>query len=177
MKAAVEAGNKKLAEKLARMEAESQKKLDEANKQTKILQDNFDKIQKEGDERMKLMMDQLRLETERQKQIADEKQKEIDALAAKQRQYEVDVATYKRDNASKTAEWTLKMNQWNAENERDKKEIQKKREEKEAAIAQQISSEGRLNVLKTVGGVGMMLWGGLTGNVLIASAGIALTGQ
>jgi hypothetical protein len=173
MKAAVEAGNQKMAEKLARMEAESQRKLDEANKQTRILQDNFEKIQREGDERMQLMMEELRRESERQKQIADARQREIDDLAAKQRQYEADVAKAKRDNAS-TAEWALKMNQWNTENERDKKELERKRAEKEAAIAQQISSEGRLNTLKTLGGVGMVLWGGITGNVVIASAGMAL---
>jgi hypothetical protein len=159
------------------MEAASKKKLDDANRQTHELKQNFDKIKKEGDARMQKLLDEQRAESQRNKELAELRAVEVAALAAKQREYEARIEEEKQNNANKDAEWTARITQMNVEAEKLRLNKEIKQREMAEAQAQQANNDKNLSIFKMVLGTGMAVASAVFMNPALAGASTALLGS
>jgi hypothetical protein len=166
MKAAMDAGNQKMADKLAKLQHEYQAKIANSDRETKQLKENFEKIQKDGDEKYNKMIRELQAENQRALDIANERQKNIDALEDRQRQTESQINSLRNAGQNRETQWKLRMATLDAEKAQRQKEIKDLADKRRAAEEAARSSSGTASILKNFLGTAMGAGGVLVANPL-----------
>jgi len=174
MQAAIEEGNQRMADKLARIQEDNQRKIDLANQQTIKLQDNFERIKREGDAKAERMIKELREENQRYSEQAAAQQREVNQLAAQHRKHEAELAKERLEYSRSTKEWEERLRRRDAEDARRKEEYIRKRHERNQLLAKSQRNKEKMKIFKVVTGAVMAVGGVVTANPALMTSGAAM---
>ncbi|MCJ1314185.1 hypothetical protein MMC25_007865 [Agyrium rufum] len=172
MKAALDANNKRAAQKLAKMQDNWVAKIKASDKDMEDLKQNFERVQEEKDKKYKEMIDELRVQNEKLDEEAKASSRDFEKMQSRQAQSEKDMLSLQKERDKSEVRWkeesAKQEKHFNQERTRLRKELREEMQRKTAEMEKKKSKNSGSMAL-----IGALVIGAglLTMNPLIIGAG------